>query len=513
MNKPLRVLVIEDSEFDAAMLVNLLRQGGYTVTWQRVQTAAGMRAALASASWDIVLSDHQMPEFSAPEALALLQASGQDLPFIIVSGGIGEATAIAAMKAGAHDYLIKGQLGRLVPAVERELREAANRAARRQAERSLQESELRYRLLFENSPDAVALVDAQGQIRFVNPAVEAVFGYSAAEIVGHSFADLLAPQAALGRLGEALAHVEPGLARAGGPRLETVGRRKDAQEIPVEIGFGQMEMEGKKWAIAFIRDLTERKKAEKTLRETALEFQFAREIQERLFPKSPPALPGFDIAGASCPAAATGGDYFDYLPMLDEGLGIVIGDVTGHGLGPALLMAETRAYLRIVALNRHSAGEVLTRANRVLAEDLGGERFVTVLLARLDPSARRLVYANAGHPPGHVLGPQGEIKFTLKRTGMPLGLQSDTVYADSQPVVLQPGDLVVFLTDGIEEAMAPDDRTFGVEKALDVVRANRHRPARDIVQALYAAVRDFSQGAPQSDDVTAVILKVLAEPA
>jgi sigma-B regulation protein RsbU (phosphoserine phosphatase) len=199
--------------------------------------------------------------------------------------------------------------------------------------------------------------------------------------------------------------------------------------------------------------------------------------------------------------------------MLHDGLGIVIGDVTGHGLGPALLMAETRAYLRIVALHRQSVGEVLTRANRVLAEDLGGERFVTVLLARLDAPARRLVFANAGHPAGHVLGPQGEVKFTLRRTGMPLGLHSETAYADSPAVVLDPGDLLVFLTDGIEEAMAPDDSIFGVERALDVVRANRHRPAGDIVAALFAAVRDFSQGASQLDDVTAVVVKVLPEPA
>lgn len=507
MNKSLRALVVEDSEFDAVVLVNQLRQGGYVVTWERVQTAEGMREALARGAWDVILSDHEMPEFSAPEALRLLQETGQDLPFLIVSGGIGEAVAVAAMKAGAHDYLMKGQLGRLVPAVERELREAANRAARRQAERSLRESEMRYRLLFENSPDAVVLMDAQGQIRFVNPAVGEVFGYGSEQLVGHSFTDLLAQQSAPAW---PVTDAESGLAHAGRRRLETVGRRKDGQEIPAEIGFGEMEMEGKKWAIAFIRDITERKKAEKTLRETALEFQFAHDIQQRLFPKSPPALPGFDIAGASCPAAATGGDYYDFLPMLGGGLGLVIGDVTGHGLGPALLMAETRAYLRIVALHRASVGEVLTRANRVLAEDLGGERFVTVLLARLDAPARRLVYANAGHPAGHVLGPQGELKHTLRRTGMPLGLHSDTVYADSQAVVLEPGDLMVFLTDGIEEAMAPDDSLFGVERALDVVRANRHRTAGDIVEAVFAAVREFSQGASQLDDVTAVALKVLS---
>ena len=169
-SRPLRALVVEDSEFDARMLVALLRQGGYDVTWQRVETADGLQSQLRDAAWDVVFSDHEMPEFNARRALDVLQASGRDLPFIIVSGGIGEATAVALMKAGAHDFLIKGQLGRLVPAVERELREAANRAGRRSAEEALRESEYRYRLLWQNSPDAILMVDASGLIAFTNPA-------------------------------------------------------------------------------------------------------------------------------------------------------------------------------------------------------------------------------------------------------------------------------------------------------------------------------------------------------
>src|SRR5438045_8289202 len=107
----------------------------------------------------------------------MLEETGLDLPVIIVAGGIGEDIAVSAMKAGAHDYLMKGNLSRLVPAVERELREAANRASRRHAERALQESELRYRLLWETSPDAVILMDPAGTIYFANPAVRDVFGY------------------------------------------------------------------------------------------------------------------------------------------------------------------------------------------------------------------------------------------------------------------------------------------------------------------------------------------------
>ncbi len=508
MKKPLRALVIEDSEFDALLLVNLLRQGGYDVLWKRVQTAEGMREALAAQAWDLVFSDHQMPGFNAPAALRILQEAGHDLPFIIVSGGIGEATAVAAMKAGAHDYLMKGQLGRLVPAVERELREAANREGRRQAELSMRESELRYRLLWENSPDAVVLMNEEIEIRFANAAVEGVFGYSRVEIIGMSFLDLVPDQMSAEKPVGLCCPCETGGGSLHRHMLETLGRHKDGREVPVEIGFSDMEMDGKRWFIAFIRDITERKRAERVLRATAEQFRVAREIQQRLFPKGPPALPGFDIAGASYPAEATGGDYFDYMPMLNEGVGIVVGDVTGHGIGPALLMAETRAYLRVVGMHRESVGEVLTRANRALAEDVGQELFVTVLLARLDAAQRTLTYVNAGHPPGYVLGLQGEIKTKLRRTNIPLGMRSDTAYIEAR-VALEPGDTALFLTDGFEEAVDPDNTLFGVERVLEVVRTNRHRAAVEIVEALRAAVQEFARGATQQDDLTVVVVKVL----
>jgi DNA-binding NtrC family response regulator len=115
MKPVLRVLIVEDSEFDAQMITSLIRKSGYDVITERVETAEVMQRSLQHKKWDIILSDYNLPTFSAPEALKLVQASGLDLPFIIISGGIGEATAVAAMKAGAHDYLMKGNLNRLSP--------------------------------------------------------------------------------------------------------------------------------------------------------------------------------------------------------------------------------------------------------------------------------------------------------------------------------------------------------------------------------------------------------------
>lgn len=492
MKAPLRVLIVEDSEFDAQMMISLLRKGGYDVTHERVETREALKAALASRTWDVVLSDYNLPDFRAPEALQLIKESGLDVPFIIVSGGIGEDIAVAAMKSGAHDYLMKGNLHRLVPAVERELREAANRAGQREAKKALLESENRYRLLWETAPDAVVLMDCESVIHFANPAVRDVFGYTPEEVTGKPMS-LLEPSGAR--------------VRRAGRATETTGRRKDGVEIPIEVSFSEMTLNGERRFVGFIRDITVRKRAEREIRESQEQFRVAREIQQRLFPKAPPALPGFDIAGATYPAEATGGDYFDYLPMLNDRWGIIVADVTGHGVGPALLMAETRAYLRVLAGRREDVGEILTRANSVLAEDVGSERFVTLFLARLDPRERSLVYASAGHPPAYILDAAGKVKRTLPRTGVPLGPQPDTKYLPSPEIKLEPGDLLLALTDGIEEAAAADDTVFGMDRIFEVVRAHQTEPAQQIVHALYAASRQFSQSTPQMDDVTAIVIK------
>jgi PAS domain S-box-containing protein len=508
MKTALRVLIVEDSEFDAQVMVSLLRKGGYDVTFQRVENGDAMAAALATRSWELVLADYNLPAFNAPAALALLQQTGLDLPFIIVSGGIGEDIAVASMKAGAHDYLMKGNLHRLAPAVERELREAANRRSQREAKRALLESELRYRLLWETCPDAVILMEPQGRVLFANPAVQTVFGYAPDELLGENL-QLLLP--------ERLRAPNPGVAaylnsisRGQNWRaIETTGRRKDGAEIPIEASFSSMELNGHLHFVGFIRDITERKRAERELRENQEQFRIAREIQQRLFPKSAPALTGFDIAGASYPAEATGGDYFDYLPMLHNRLGIVVGDVTGHGVGPALLMAETRAYLRLLAGRREELGEILERANSILAEDVGSERYITLFLGRLDPGTRSLVYASAGHPAGYVLDESGAIKRTLKRTGIPLGMRLDTKYSSSQEIALVSGELILLLTDGIEEAIGPGDNLFGIDRVLEIVRANRAKPARDVVHALYEGTRQFTGYATQLDDITSIVVKVL----
>jgi len=168
-DKNLRILLVDDSEDDALLILNLFRQGGYGLDYQRVDNAPAMREALNTATWDIVLSDHGMPNFNAVSALNLLHEFQLDIPFIIVSGAINEETAVAAMRAGAHDYLSKNKLDRLLPAVRRELRESRNRAERHVALEAVRDSEARFRVLTANLPGMVfqLLREADNNLRFL----------------------------------------------------------------------------------------------------------------------------------------------------------------------------------------------------------------------------------------------------------------------------------------------------------------------------------------------------------
>jgi len=261
-------------------------------------------------------------------------------------------------------------------------------------------------------------------------------------------------------------------------------------------------------SIRYAIERSRRHHAEEALRETSEEFRVAGEIQRRLYPDAAPQVEGFDIAGALYPAKATAGDYFDFIPMIDDCLGIVVGDVSSHGMGPALLMSETRACLRTLAQTHFDVGDILTRANRVLAADTGDFHFVTLAMARLDPRERTLLYASAGQR-GYLLGASGNVDI-LDSTSLPLGISEETVVPTAPPRSLAEGDVVTFFTDGVIEAESPGKVRFGVERALSAIRAAQDEPARRIAELLYEEICGFSRHQPQHDDITIVVVKTEA---
>jgi len=257
-----------------------------------------------------------------------------------------------------------------------------------------------------------------------------------------------------------------------------------------------------------IGQFLERRRAEQTVRDRAREFTLARQIQQGLIPKTLPVVPGLAFGGASQFCQETGGDYYDFIPMLDSSVGIVIGDASRHGIAAALVMEETRAFLRALALTHTEPDLTLAVTNRCLAEDLPEGQFVTLFFARLDPGARSLVYSSAGHLSGYILNQQAEVRTVLPSTGLPLGLDPAAEFPAAPAVTLLPGDLLLLVTDGVVEAFSPEDVPFGIERVLNLVQAHRHEKPDEIVQSLFRAVSDFSGNQAQLDDFTAVVIKV-----
>jgi two-component system cell cycle sensor histidine kinase/response regulator CckA len=188
--KTIRVLLVEDSEADAELVIRELQRGGFDVIFERVQSRDAMTQAIDASPWDLVISDYSMPDFDAPGALALVRERGLDVPIIIASGTIGEEAAVAALKAGANDFIVKGRLARLVPAVERELREGElrreSKAALRRSAEQLQHTETRFRALIERNADLIALLAADGTALYMSPAVERTLGGKPDDYIGES---------------------------------------------------------------------------------------------------------------------------------------------------------------------------------------------------------------------------------------------------------------------------------------------------------------------------------------
>ena len=259
-----------------------------------------------------------------------------------------------------------------------------------------------------------------------------------------------------------------------------------------------------------------RKHVAAALREAELKYQLdqvnhdldiARSIQQDLLPAQSPSLENFDIAGWNEPANQTGGDYFDWQTLPDGRLAISLADATGHGIGPALVSALCRAYARasLVVDNEHD--KVLERLNRLLADDLSANRFVTFALVFLDPAKSEVEVLSAGHGPilwyKHATN---EIE-NLEAQGIPLGMIAGVTYEKALLRKLEPNDMIVLVTDGFYEWENPSGEEFGLQRLDSVILQSQDCGAEEVIARLRLAVEDFCKGTEQKDDLTAVILK------
>jgi sigma-B regulation protein RsbU (phosphoserine phosphatase) len=241
-------------------------------------------------------------------------------------------------------------------------------------------------------------------------------------------------------------------------------------------------------------------------------LQVATEVQQRLLPPGPPTVTGLDVAGHSTYCDETGGDYYDFLVLEEAGPGrllVALGDVMGHGVAAALIMAGARAVLRDRAVTAGSLAELLGRLNRLLAADLGGERFMTMHLSVID-SAGGFRWASAGHDPALVYDPAADRFDEAKEGGLPLGIVADTEYAEYRLGPLRPGQVVFVGTDGVWEAEDERGEAFGKDRLRDAIRASAAGTAADVVKAVGDRLAAFRGAGKPTDDVTFVVVKMAA---
>ncbi len=236
-------------------------------------------------------------------------------------------------------------------------------------------------------------------------------------------------------------------------------------------------------------------------------LQIARQIQQDILPKENPQIAGFDAAGWSGPADETGGDIYDFLDLGEGRWTFMLADATGHGVGPALVVAEARAMLRALSDADLDISAVMARVNDLLTADLGQSRFVTCFFALLNGPGGTVRYVSAGQGPIIFYDRAADRFDELPATALPLGIMEGTDFNEQVRRKLAPGDMMVVTTDGFFEASDADGELFGTERICQIIRRCRDLPADEIIQNLRQKTFEFTGPVPQADDLTAIIVK------
>lgn len=349
MTRPLRVLILEDREDDAELVLLELRRGGFVPEHLRVGTAGEFAAAL-DRNWDVIVADFTLPSFSGIDALTQLRARGLPTPFIFILGSIGEEVAVAARRADAQDYIFKEDLKRLVPTIERELRKTAARHEKEHAEAERERAKWQAQKIITIVSEAIVAVDSDQRIVIFNPAAESLFGYASAEAIGQPL-ELLLPLSAVGGHRR---HVEN---FAGGPvatrwmneRGTVTGRRRDGTEFAAEVSIAKFAEEGRSLFIAVVRDITKRRRIEAELHNKT-------QLLSAVINQMPHAIVAMDMDRRLTL----------WNPAAEELFGFTAGEALGQRYDELLVPAEERQQFDRAWKALHAAEPVRKRAERRL---------------------------------------------------------------------------------------------------------------------------------------------------
>ena len=354
----------------------------------------------------------------------------------------------------------------------------------------------------EQTADAILITNKEGIIEYVNSAFETMTGYKKEEAVGQTPRIMKS-----GKHNKALYKNLWRTLYKGNPyKGELINKKKSGEYFWIQNTITPIKEGNNKITnfVSVIKDITEIK----AKKEQEIRLQIAKEIQQRLF-ISNVSIPGYDIAGKNYPADETGGDYFDIIFNQEGHLWLTIADVSNHGIGPALIMAATRAYLRAFIETSSNPAEVLGKLNNVLYSDLDASQYVTLILVKINTLNNEIEYSGAGHVPAYLIDNQGKVGHVLSSTGIPLGYLKDEHYKNSIIPAINSGNILVMLTDGLSEAQDSSENEFGYEKILNLINTYKSKSSEEIIDHIYREVCAYTQNTQNEDDITALICKLI----
>jgi len=374
--------------------------------------------------------------------------------------------------------------------------------------------EQRFRQAVESAPNAIVMVNKSGTIEMVNSQTEAFFGYSRAELIGQPVEILIPTRFRNAHVGVRQAYLKAPVSRPMGAGQDLYGLRKDGTEFPVEIGLSLIDSKEETLVLSTIVDITTRKTTEAAIRQAQInlaiaqsEIKIAQRIQASLSPSAPIKSNYFEVTGYCLPADQVGGDYFDYFYRNEDHLDMIIADVSGHSIGPALFMVETRSAIRTQAGGSATPAETLSVLNNFLFEDLDkSDYFITLFYLQYNSTTQQLSFANAGHPPPLLLSPfQSECR-QLDAEGLILGINKNVVF-EEKTTALSQGDLILLYTDGLTEAENADGEFFGLKRVNDILIQYAQHSPQAIIEILLARLKQFCLNESFNDDITLMIFK------
>lgn len=543
MYVPLRVLLVEDNPDDAELVLRALSRAEFDVRSRRVEDATSLIDALGTAEWDIILADYNLPGFSGLEAIRIVSEQDADIPLILVSGAIDVPTALAAVKAGARDFVAKDDMQRLPSVVEREVEEAAQRRRRRLAEteRDLALAELREanqqlaafasladidirgastehivgevltRVAEAERADGATILILDGGLLVTGGTVGTALGAEETVALGAGFAGIVAAEDKPHYVGD-LRCDRPELEAAlpGGEVRSTVavpmhhaGRVSGVLRIDWCTPFEFLPWQLPLLQIAADRCATMIENSRLIEREHAI----AETLQQVLLSASP-NIPGLEVGqfyASATEETLVGGDFYDVFEIGDGRIAFSIGDVSGKGLDAARVTALLKNTIRALAVEGTATDEVLNRGNEVVCRFTDPEVFITAVYGLLDPATGELTYSSAGHPPPVVLGAEGA--RMLAAHGPLLGAFPGARFPIAE-TRLAHGESVVLYTDGLTEAKNPSGVFFGEDRlkaSLELLGSAGTMP-QQVATDLFEQVWEFSAGKLR-DDIAIVVLR------